>query len=589
MEVSAAPQSVSARDSFAAMVLCLLAALTPLVFAARLFEPYVGAKEVFVQAGTATAALVWLLTTRVSKWKLTLTPAWIPLLMLVLIGSASVIWSSNPSISFHELPRLATYVLLFAISLVVMRHAEARALLVSALVLSGGIEAVYVLLQYSFGDPVFLTGELPGKWQTFGTLGNPNWVGEFLAVTALVCFGRLIDLRKASEVQTHRRWSRHLTLAAWILMLLALMATLARGAWLGFIIGAGGFLIARRYSEARLRLKSFILPLAVSGAAAIVLIALPLVSNRAALNHLVNLKSLRGRVWMSAVTWTMIRDAPWSGHGLGTFGLQFPDFQGDALTHAWAAPFLPHASFTSYAHNDYLQLWAETGLFGLLTFAALIWIVLKRGRALAGEPLVLGCWAAVISIMVNATVAFPLHLPTSLMLFVVLVAVIESAATKKTVDLSSSANPARIAIVLPALILCGSAYLTSYHRLRAETALWRADAALASQRWDEAEAAIRLAVEHAPTRAEGPAMLGRLQLERGDYPQALAALGQAMKLGFDVDVYDWKATALEKAGQHAAAIETLNELARLRPDLTWPRERLSAISMASEKQQENKQ
>jgi O-antigen ligase len=573
------------------MTLCLLVALMPLAFAVPLFEPYIATKEILIQAGTATAALLWLLTARANSWTLALTSAWIPLLALVLIGAASMLWSSSPSTFLEEGQRLLTYLLLFALALHSMRQAEYQTTLATAIMLAGAIEAVYVLLQYSFGDPIFLTAQLAGKWQTFGTLGNPNWTGEFLAVAALVSLGRLIDLRKASPIesaQSARPWSRQLTLVALILMLLALAATLARGAWLAFIIGGVAFLIARRrYRNAQLRLKSSILPLAITGAAGVVIILLPLLSNQAAINHLLNIKSARGRIWMWAVTWTMIRDAPWGGHGLGTFGLQFPLYQARAFSQAWSAPFMANASFTSYAHNDYLQLWAELGLFGLLAFGALIWIVLKRGRALAGDPVALGCWAAVISLLINAAVAFPLHLPTTLMLFVVLTAVVEGAVSKKTVGLSKSAFP-RIAIVLLILIFCFLAYRSSYQRLATESALWRAETALDSGRWNEAETAIRAAIQNAPTRLDGQAMLGRLHLERGEYAEALTALNQAMKLGFDVDVYDWKATALEKTGQRAEAVATLNELAWLRPDLQWPRERLSSLEQANEIHEENK-
>jgi O-antigen ligase len=570
------------------MTLCLLVALVPLAFAAPLFEPYIATKEILIQAGTATILLLWLLTARAKSWTLALTPAWIPMLALVLICATSILWSSSLSPSREEGRRLLTYLLLFALALHAMRRAESRSMLATALVLAGAIEAVYVLLQYSFGDPIFLTGQLAGKWQTFGTLGNPNWTGEFLTVTALVSLGRLIDLRKARATQAARSWSWQLTLAALILMLLALAATLARGAWLAFIIGAAAFLIVRRrHRNGQSRLKSSILPLAITAAAGVVIILLPLLSNQAAINHLLNLKSMRGRIWMWAVTWTMIRDAPWGGHGLGTFGLQFPLYQARAFSRGWSAPFIANASFTSYPHNDYLQLWAELGLFGLLAFGALIWIVLKRGRVLAGDPLALGCWVAVISLLVNATVAFPLHLPTTLMLFVVLVAAVEGAVSKKTVSLSKSAL-ARIAIVLLMLVFCFSAYRSSYHRLVAESALWRAEAALDSGRWNEAETYITTAIQHAPNRLDGQAMLGRLHLERGEYAEALTALNAAMKLGFDVNVYDWKATALEKTGQRAEAIATLNELVWLRPDLQWPRERLSSLKQANEIHEENK-
>jgi len=83
-------------------------------------------------------------------------------------------------------------------------------------------------------------------------------------------------------------------------------------------------------------------------------------------------------------------------------------------------------------------------------------------------------------------------------------------------------------------------------------------------------------------------MLGRLHFGRGEYAEALTALNQASKLGFWVDVYDWKGTALEKTGQRAEAVAILNELVWLRPDLQWPRERLSSLKQANEIHEENK-
>lgn len=186
--------SSTTYEGIVLMALCLMLALTPLIFAVRLFEPYIAAKEVLIQSGTATSALLWILTARANSWALALTPAWIPLLVLALIGAGSLMWSSNPSVSLEQGQYFATYILLFAIALCAMRHAESRTALATVLVMAGSIEAVYVLLQYSFGDPIFFTGQLPGKWQTFGTLGNPNWTGEFLAVAALVSIGRLTDL-----------------------------------------------------------------------------------------------------------------------------------------------------------------------------------------------------------------------------------------------------------------------------------------------------------------------------------------------------------------------------------------------------------
>ena len=146
------------------MTLCLIVALTPLVFAVRFFEPYIAAKEILVHAGTATAALIWLLTARNDSWFLPRTSAWIPLLMLAFTGAISLSWSTTPAISFEKGRYFVTYILLFAVALWAMQRAGTRSSLASALVLAGTIEAVYVLLQYLIGDPLFAASKLSGKW-----------------------------------------------------------------------------------------------------------------------------------------------------------------------------------------------------------------------------------------------------------------------------------------------------------------------------------------------------------------------------------------------------------------------------------------
>ncbi|MGH9947864.1 MAG: O-antigen ligase family protein [Pyrinomonadaceae bacterium] len=582
-------ESSSVKIEPVPMALSFLVALTPLVFSVQLFEPYIAAKEIFVQAGTATVGLLWVFTKRASFSMPAFTPIWVPLLVFAAIGSASILWSVNPAISFAEVQCLATYGLLFVIALDVMRLADARTAILTTLILAGGIEAIYVLVQYFVGDPLFAANSLPGKWQTFGTMGNPNWTGEFLAVAALVALGRLIELRRnALQGLLAGPFANQFTLLALILMVLGLAATLARGAWLAFIIGTLAFLIARGYgTAARSGWCSFTLPRAVAGAALIAVIAVPLWFNQQAINHLFNLKSINGRVLMSVVSWEMIRDAPLTGYGLGTFGLRFPEYQAEVLSQPWAERFIPNASFTTYAHNDYLQIWTEIGVFGLIAFAALIWIVLRRGRALAGNPVELGCWAGVISILVNAAVAFPIHLPTTLMLLVVLIAAVEAAARKKSVRIALVAVPRRITIALVTIVLCVSAFWISYDRVVADTALWRADAALVKNQFDYAEPEIRTAIEHSPIEQVGRLMFGRLLVERGEYAEALTVLNQAQKFGFDVETYDLKATVYAALGQQDNAVESMNELIRLRPDLLWPRDRLAALNLRADGNKEN--
>jgi len=84
-------------------------------------------------------------------------------------------------------------------------------------------------------------------------------------------------------------------------------------------------------------------------------------------------------IWRGA--WDMVRDFPWWGIGLGTYYLAWPPYRDPA-----------DATLGFYVHNDYLQIWIETGLPGVLLLisilvAALFMVVqyLRRPQHDSGE------------------------------------------------------------------------------------------------------------------------------------------------------------------------------------------------------------
>ena len=74
----------------------------------------------------------------------------------------------------------------------------------------------------------------------------------------------------------------------------------------------------------------------------------------------------------------MLMDAPWLGIGLGTYWLYWPTYR--------------HPDDTSggfYVHNDYLQIWIETGLPGFLLLLAVyvaVFIMFVRLVRHPGRP-----------------------------------------------------------------------------------------------------------------------------------------------------------------------------------------------------------
>ena len=112
----------------------------------------------------------------------------------------------------------------------------------------------------------------------------------------------------------------------------------------------------------------------------------------------------------------MIASNPPSGTGLGTFGLAYPVFKTYGSTGIW-----------KQAHNDYLQVLAESGLVGFVLFLAgavslfrrfLLPVFLLPWRR--QDPVALAAGLGLVTLLFHALVETNLQIPSNGLLFVVL-------------------------------------------------------------------------------------------------------------------------------------------------------------------------
>ena len=121
------------------------------------------------------------------------------------------------------------------------------------------------------------------------------------------------------------------------------------------------------------------------------------------------------RLQVSRDTWRMACARPWFGWGPGSYEIVFPIFQGHYLRRPDGRA---EARF-EFAHNDWLQLLAETGLVGagfLVIPAAMVALRRWRRAGRAGRFGLFGC----ALVAAHAWIDFPFHNPAVLMLWVVL-------------------------------------------------------------------------------------------------------------------------------------------------------------------------
>ncbi len=133
-------------------------------------------------------------------------------------------------------------------------------------------------------------------------------------------------------------------------------------------------------------------------------------------------REIKIQVWRD--TLGIIQDYPVVGTGMGTFQYIYPAYQS----------FPADVTFT-HTENDYLQLLSEGGAVGFALMAGIIALVgaaMMRGmirpplstnsRRPDNSTIVLGCFAALLSMLVHSFFDFNLHIPANALLFTAVLA-----------------------------------------------------------------------------------------------------------------------------------------------------------------------
>ncbi len=116
----------------------------------------------------------------------------------------------------------------------------------------------------------------------------------------------------------------------------------------------------------------------------------------------------RFAIWSSSLE--MLQESPWWGIGLGSFWLTYPAFRA------------PHdASGGYFVHNDYLQIWLEAGLPGILLFltaslALLLAIFSSRRAEVEARNEIHGLGAGLVAIGVHSAFSYNFYLLSVLLL-----------------------------------------------------------------------------------------------------------------------------------------------------------------------------
>jgi len=200
----------------------------------------------------------------------------------------------------------------------------------------------------------------------FSTFINPNHFAAFIGMVVLLILGRMfyLNAKKTSHHRSKRYEEKLFLIFALAVSSVALFMSLSRGGIILFTLSLFIFYWGILAEKKRTRSVAFLVLFIVSAVLMLVWIGLGPILDELGTVFQKDDVSLTSRilVWQNAFT-QLFRHHPLLGTGLGTFQYVFEGAK---------APVPALYGFWNHAHNDWLELFLETGILGGAVFFLMI-------------------------------------------------------------------------------------------------------------------------------------------------------------------------------------------------------------------------
>ncbi|MEA1927116.1 MAG: O-antigen ligase family protein [Candidatus Auribacterota bacterium] len=261
-----------------------------------------------------------------------------------------------------------------------------------------------------------------------------------LSILIFLSSGRLSSRSRSIReriVESDPRWFLFLFVS--LVMIVAHISTRSRGGMLTLIISMVYFV----YFVRKLKLVSRGTILRLIAAILILILLIIGYFGYEPIIERLGVFSSKGRVMTWRDTWSLFKSYPILGTGLGTFREVFQNLYGEYRTYQRRHPFYYNV-YPYHAENEYLQLMAEMGLWGLIGGLLLIgryfiyifsWQPRRRKKnnnfkfpgkkkfELGKRAIVLGASTGVVALLVHGLIDFNFHIPANALLFSILAGV----------------------------------------------------------------------------------------------------------------------------------------------------------------------
>jgi O-antigen ligase len=335
-----------------------------------------------------------------------------------LAGVLSLIHATDGRVVLQSLILLVYFMVLLWMIANVIRDQHAVRWLLTALLASGTLAALYGVLQYFGTVPGTSAGT--GVNAVISSMGNRNHLGGFLLY---LCYPAIILLVRAKTL-----WVKAFT-AILIAFALSVMLSLRQtGTQVAFVLATGAFVVGWLIflAPCRPRIRRWLLlALAVAGVAVFagfLVFTTPTSSSSDGTSEqpwLVKMweaNSGKTRAWDWWIGAEMFADHPITGVGLGNYKLEFIPSKVDFLATERGQAYDFYIPIAAQAHNEFVQAGAELGSIGLImllaslgTLAASLWTRLKRTQDRQDRLDLLLLTTGILAFLAHSVVSFPSH------------------------------------------------------------------------------------------------------------------------------------------------------------------------------------
>jgi len=338
----------------------------------------------------------------------------LPLILFTLVLVLSLFISETKRVSLNDFIIFFSYILIFFFIINNLNQEADFNSFIHLFFIISSLVSIYTIMQYYGFDPY-----LSDLHSLTSTIGQKNWISNYLAMIFPVAFFYFL-----LEKEKKNKLIFYLLLTIYYI---TLMICQSRGIWISIsltVILAIYIIIKFKLLKIFQENKRWSILLLITFLVITIIYSTDNPLNKSAITvpqRAISTfdeqdPSINTRLLIWRTTLEMIKDKPVLGSGIGTFKMNYLNYQAEFLKNN--PYYMQYSGKAGETHNEYLQMWSEIGIIGLgifigiiLMFYSLIIDYLKKNDSDKDKIIVFGLVLGVTCFLIHCLFTFPLHVP----------------------------------------------------------------------------------------------------------------------------------------------------------------------------------